>query len=295
MDQGRIRTFVYYEWLLGKGTGTTIANICRACKEDAVSQRTVRRWFNRFESGDTSLEDREPNGRHCTVDDDEVRRCIKEKPEATTRELATTLGCSKSTIHNRLNLLGYPKVLAGPWDPHRLMDANKHSRVAVVLVTEDETRVLYDNVAHHAVWIPREEEPPTTPKSDLLPLKIVLCYWTVTASIYSDQLEKLAVAIRKNRPRRASVHLQHENARPHVGKKTQQKLATLGWETVAYPPYSTDLAPSDFHLFRPLEHRLAGKKIHQLRQTKIRLRVLLRSPVPGVPSEGHRRPAQSMG
>ncbi|VDO76661.1 unnamed protein product [Heligmosomoides polygyrus] len=114
MDQGRIRTFVYYEWLLGNDTGTAVANICRACKEDAVSQRTVRRWFNRFESGDTSLEDREHSGRPSTVDDDEVRRCIKEKLEATTRELATTLGCSKSTIHNRLNLLGYHKVLALP-------------------------------------------------------------------------------------------------------------------------------------------------------------------------------------
>ncbi|VDP16359.1 unnamed protein product [Heligmosomoides polygyrus] len=130
MDQGRIRTFVYYEWLLGNDMGTAVANICRACKEDEVSQRTVRRWFNRFESGDTSLEVREHSGRPLTVDADEVRRCIKEMPEATTRELATTLGCSKSTIHNRLKLLGYYKVLAR-WIPHRLTDANKQSRVAV--------------------------------------------------------------------------------------------------------------------------------------------------------------------
>ncbi|VDO77221.1 unnamed protein product [Heligmosomoides polygyrus] len=65
---------------------------------------------------------------------------------------------------------------------------------------------------------------------------------TVTASIYTDQLEKLAAAIREKRPRRASVHLLH------------------GWETVAYPPYSSDLAPSDYHLFRPLKHYLAGRK-----------------------------------
>ncbi|VDO83256.1 unnamed protein product [Heligmosomoides polygyrus] len=130
MDQGRIRTFLYYEWLLGNDTGTAVANICRACKEDAVSQRTVRRWFNRFENGDTSLEDREHSWRPSTVDDDEVRRCIKEKPEATTRELATMLGCSKSTIHNQLNLLRYHKVLAR-WIPHRLTDANKQSRVTV--------------------------------------------------------------------------------------------------------------------------------------------------------------------
>ncbi|WKX98472.1 hypothetical protein Q1695_013838 [Nippostrongylus brasiliensis] len=290
MDQGRIRTFIYYEWLLGNDTATAVANICRACKEDVVCQRTVRRWFNLFESGDTSLEDKDHSGRPSTVEDDDVLRCIKEKPEATTRELATTLGCNKSIIHSRLNLLGYHKVLAR-WIPHRLTDANKQSRVAVCqslllrprrkefledLVTGDESWVLYDNIARRAVWIPRGEEPPTTPKADLHPLKLMLCCWwdakgmlyfellpqgrTVTASIYADQLQKLASAIREKRPRRASVHLLHNNARPHVAKETQLTLATLGWETVAHPPYSPDLAPSDYHLFRPLKHHLAGKK-----------------------------------
>ncbi|CAD6193300.1 unnamed protein product [Caenorhabditis auriculariae] len=165
MEQRRIRTFVYYELLLGNDTGTAIANICRACKENEVSQRTARRWFNRFESGDTS----------------------------------------------------------------RPAPAEDH---ALLLVGRQE--LLY---------------------FELLPQS-----WTVTASIYSDQLEKLAAAIGEKRPRRASVHLQHDNARPHVGKETQQKLATLGWGTAAYPPYSSDLAPSDYHLFRPLKHRLAGRK-----------------------------------
>ncbi|WKY03192.1 hypothetical protein Q1695_004719 [Nippostrongylus brasiliensis] len=101
MSQGRISTFVNYEWLLGNDMATAFANICRAC-----------------------------NWRPSTVDDDEVRRCIKEKPEATTRELATTLDCNKSTIHKRSNILGYHKVLAR-CIPHRLTDANKQSRVAV--------------------------------------------------------------------------------------------------------------------------------------------------------------------
>ncbi|CAD6200150.1 unnamed protein product [Caenorhabditis auriculariae] len=97
--------------LLINDTGIAVANICRACKEDAVSQCTVRRWFNRFESGDTSLENREPSERPSTVDDDEFRRCIKEKPEVNIRELTTTLGRTKFTIHNRLNSPGYHKVL----------------------------------------------------------------------------------------------------------------------------------------------------------------------------------------
>jgi histone-lysine N-methyltransferase SETMAR len=32
------------------------------------------------------------------------------------------------------------------------------------------------------------------------------------------------------------------------------------WDTSDHPPYSPDLAPSDFHLFLRLKKRLSGKK-----------------------------------
>ena len=82
---------------------------------------------------------------------------------------------------------------------------------------------------------------------------------TVTASVYATQLQKLATAIGEKRPRRTTVHLLHDNARPHVSKVTQAKLEELGWDTVPHPPYSPDLAPSDYHLFRPLKAFLARK------------------------------------
>jgi histone-lysine N-methyltransferase SETMAR len=30
------------------------------------------------------------------------------------------------------------------------------------------------------------------------------------------------------------------------------------WEVLDHPPYSPDLAPSDFYLFGPLKHHLSG-------------------------------------
>jgi len=39
-----------------------------------------------------------------------------------------------------------------------------------------------------------------------------------------------------------------------------QKIAETGWEVFTHPPYSPDLAQSDFHLFRPLKESLAGIK-----------------------------------
>ncbi|KAK6735497.1 hypothetical protein RB195_018610 [Necator americanus] len=82
---------------------------------------------------------------------------------------------------------------------------------------------------------------------------------TVTGSIYSSQLQKLASGVREKRPRRASVHLLHDNARPHVAKQTNEKMEQISWDTVSHPPYSPDLARSDYHLFRPLKAFLAKK------------------------------------
>jgi len=50
--------------------------------------------------------------------------------------------------------------------------------------------------------------------------------------------------------------LLHDNATPHTARKTKQKLASLGWTILPHPPYSPDLAPSDFKLFRSLGNAL---------------------------------------
>ncbi|GFS77664.1 histone-lysine N-methyltransferase SETMAR [Trichonephila clavipes] len=40
---------------------------------------------------------------------------------------------------------------------------------------------------------------------------------------------------------------------------TRQKLWKLGWEVLMHPPYSPDLAPSDYHLFPALQNFLSDK------------------------------------
>ena len=41
---------------------------------------------------------------------------------------------------------------------------------------------------------------------------------------------------------------------------TQQLLQTFYWEIFDHPPYSRDLAPSDFHLFPELKKWLGGQR-----------------------------------
>ena len=53
--------------------------------------------------------------------------------------------------------------------------------------------------------------------------------------------------------------LLHDNAWPHSAAQTQDLITSFKWEQMGHPPYSPDLAPSDFHLFLHLKKFLGGK------------------------------------
>ena len=62
----------------------------------------------------------------------------------------------------------------------------------------------------------------------------------------------------------------HDNASIHSSRKALETLQELGFQTVSHLPYSPDLAPSDFFLFRHLKKYLRGKHFEnkvELRQT----------------------------
>jgi histone-lysine N-methyltransferase SETMAR len=46
----------------------------------------------------------------------------------------------------------------------------------------------------------------------------------------------------------------HDNAPAHWALATQKKLAYLRFQYLDHPPYSPDLAPSDYHLFPGLKN-----------------------------------------
>ena len=46
---------------------------------------------------------------------------------------------------------------------------------------------------------------------------------------------------------------------------TRKKLTELSWEVLMHPPYSPDLAPSDYNFFRSLQNFLDGKKLTKKR------------------------------
>ena len=84
---------------------------------------------------------------------------------------------------------------------------------------------------------------------------------TINAAAYCATLTKLRRAIQNKRRGllTSGVLLLHDNARPHSAIQTQNLIRSFGWEQIDHPPYSPDLAPSDFHLFCYLKEFLGGK------------------------------------
>ncbi|GBO45154.1 Histone-lysine N-methyltransferase SETMAR [Araneus ventricosus] len=55
---------------------------------------------------------------------------------------------------------------------------------------------------------------------------------------------------------------------PHSARVTQQLIGSFGWEQMNHPPYSPDLAPSDFHLFLHLKRFLSGRSFDEDEKVK---------------------------
>ncbi|CAO4381978.1 unnamed protein product [Caenorhabditis nigoni] len=258
-------------------------------KAESTFWNLVYEWFARFKNGDESLDDHEHGSRPQTVDNDLLKQTIESDPRQTVRELAQQFGCSHGTIANHLHAIGKTNR-CGKWTPHELTDANKSTRVATAgillsrakrsgfldsIVTGDEKWIRYDNTTKKREWLSVGEHPKPTPKPDLHGKKVMLCVWwnsegvvyfeildscqTVTADLYRHQLDHVDEALRRKGVDTTTTKLLHDNARPHVAKITSQKIDELGWEVLPHAPYSPDTAPSDFHLFRSMQHSLAEK------------------------------------
>ena len=149
------------------------------------------------------------------------------------------------------------------------------------LITGNEKWVVYNNIKRKRSWSRPGEPTQTTSKADIHQKKVLLSVWwdykgiiyfellppnrTINSDVYIEQLTKLNNAVEEKRPEltnRKGVVFHHDNARPHTSLVTRQKLMELGWDVLPHPPYSPDLAPSDYFLFRSLQNSLNGKNFN---------------------------------
>ena len=83
---------------------------------------------------------------------------------------------------------------------------------------------------------------------------------TINAEYYSSLLVQLKDILKEKRREKFTkgVLFLHDNMPAHQALATQKKLAYLGFQCLDHPPYSPDLAPSDYCLFPGLKKQLKG-------------------------------------
>lgn len=226
-----------------------------------------------------------------------VRQALDIDRRVSVRELADTVGISATAVHAILTAeLGMSRVVAR-WVPKLLTDAQQRDRVQVCqqllqayhsdpgfldrIVTGDESWFHYsepESKMQSSVWKTCDE--PTPVKAMTAPSAgkqmatvfwdkegILLIEWlprgaTINSNYYIQVLQKLREAIKTGRRGKLTrgVLLQQDNARPHTSQATMAAISDLGFEVLPHPPYSPDLAPSDFWLFGRMKEPLRGHR-----------------------------------
>ncbi len=92
--------------------------------------------------------------------------------------------------------------------------------------------------------------------------------------VYNRVLARLREQVHRKRPglwtpgfgRRWRVLLHHDNAPAHRALMNRAALNEAGVQLLRHPPYSPDLAPSDFWLFPRVKQVLRGRRFQNLAQ-----------------------------
>ncbi|GBO19455.1 Histone-lysine N-methyltransferase SETMAR [Araneus ventricosus] len=205
------------------------------------------------------------------------------------QHIASELDVCQKTIVNALKRIDLTFKF-NRWVPHELTDEDKRKRKAPWfrdqrkekildrIVTCDEKWVYYNNTSRKGGWLAPGEPAGSVARRVLTNQKVFLCVcWdcrgiiykeylksgqTVNSAIHSNMLIKVRDAIREKRRnefRRKVVLFHQYNARPHVSMMTGWTLYKLEWDLMQHPPYSPDMAPSDFYLFSHLQLHLDGE------------------------------------
>ncbi|XP_046976469.1 histone-lysine N-methyltransferase SETMAR-like [Vanessa cardui] len=235
-----------------------------------------------------------------------VEEKVLEDRRLKTKELAAMTGLSKTTVLRILHEhLGMNKVSAR-WVPKLLSAIQKQERVKCCtqflslcegrqkevldsIVTGDETMVLYyDPLSKRESMEWRRPSSPRPKKAKVSQSQkkiMATIFWdsqgilladfkerntTITGEYYASLLHQLRDAIKEKRRGKLSrgVLLLHDNAPVHTAGVSKTAIKECGFTELDHPPYSPDLAPSDYYLFSKLKSDLRGKRFNTDEEVK---------------------------
>ncbi|UYV70208.1 UBE2G1 [Cordylochernes scorpioides] len=216
--------------------------------DHALSKSQCYRWFKKFQSGDFEL-DNEPRGKPPQkFEDAELQALLDEDSTQMQEKLAKQLQVSQ-----------VPHELSKRQQERRLVTCEgllaRHEKKSFLhqIITSDEKWIHFSNPMRQKSWGLPGQFPKQTPRPNRFGKKAMLCvWWDQTGVVYFELL--------KPGEMHNKLILQHDNAPAHNATVVKNTIKDLGWDLLPHPPYSPDLAPSDYHLFTSLGHALKNQE-----------------------------------
>uniref|UniRef100_A0A8R1IAP2 HTH_48 domain-containing protein n=1 Tax=Caenorhabditis japonica TaxID=281687 RepID=A0A8R1IAP2_CAEJA len=81
LSRPQLRLIIFYECSCGTPAAETVTKIGKVFGETTATNRTVRNWFARFQSGEKCFEDNDRCGRPTDLNNDLLRNAVKERPD----------------------------------------------------------------------------------------------------------------------------------------------------------------------------------------------------------------------
>ena len=106
MSLNDFRPIFLYEFILNQSAAETARKINQAFGDDSVNERTIRRWFAKFRSGDFGLEDELRSGRPTVIQDEDLRTLVETDPSQMVRGIGEELGVSSHAVFDDLEHIG---------------------------------------------------------------------------------------------------------------------------------------------------------------------------------------------
>lgn len=110
------REVLLYQYISAKSAAEGYRALVETYPEHAPSEKTCRKWFARYKSGDFDVDDKERPGPVKKFDDESLQALIDQDPCQTQSQLAETLGVTQVSISNRLKKLNFVQK-EGRWVP----------------------------------------------------------------------------------------------------------------------------------------------------------------------------------
>lgn len=268
------------------------AKIKKSYGTKAPCDATIYKWYSFFVRGGESSADRQRSGRPVQPVNPRlltsIKNLIDEDPKISLGMIATLTAETKSYIQKTIQERTDLKFVIARWVPKLLDKAQKKVRVNACkrliedygsdwdnlyenLVTVDETWIYFkprENLRSAGEWQAPGQRPPEVGRLGLTSQKVMLSvFWNSKGVIHADYLRSgrsinkeyysellkivnFKIPVRK----RNKVIFLQDNAPAHKAKVNIDLILSFGWKLIDHPPYSPDLSPSDFYLFKCLKN-----------------------------------------